>query len=273
MNTQDNESASAYFLKYSPHYLRFLADAREALAVLLSACQQEGWHMGRDVRATFPLRMMNLSRGLSYLVASATLARDNPTATLLAAQLDPDDLDGSLHTVPVFLWWGTLATWFGAFEMAVVDLARGICEQDPEAQVALFVRRGSGDQRRRTGEICDDLANYCFCDHEDVRRFRSFVSLASRLRNQIHWHGISAPWMRAEELVEEYKDWSLTFRRGEPPAYAKPELGYCLWLMLFPAAVDEWRSLLGSSAIISLRSEITDSHVVADPPDWAKIVS
>ena len=194
-----------HVLQFTNRYVEFLADAREAADLALAGCEQCGWDAKRDVRPSFVLRMLNLTRGLAYLLACAARGPDDPRATLLAARLEEEEIGPALDAVSPFLWWGTMATWFGAFELAVLDLARGIREQDESAPFRLTRLSKSGRRSRDTfGNVSERLASHALVG-DARRRFVTFCGLAGALRNTVHMHGIHNPWAKADVLTRLWR--------------------------------------------------------------------
>lgn len=269
-----------YFLEFAPHYLEFLAEVRVAADLGFRGCQDVGWNPHRDVRPCFLSRMANLSRALSYLIACAHRGRDTPAQTLKTARLGDGEIHGALRTLYPLLNWGVLATWFGAFELALCDLARGICEQDSGAGFRVTQLTGRGSRRRRKRRAFHDVysavSEYAL-QGEDRRRFREFCALAGGLRNTVHMHGISDPWAQSPIQVRKYGegDGAITveFRRGKVPQVHGPIPVYLLWLELAPTAVVEWTRLLKSDAVRRLNREITDSGCAQAPPELETFIA
>jgi hypothetical protein len=186
------------------------------------------------------------------------------------------EIHGALGTLYPFFNWGTLATWFGAFELAICDLARGICEQDSSAGFRVTELDDNGRRKRRSfRDIANDVSGYAL-PGRDGSDFRAFCDLAGGMRNTVHLHGICDPWAKAPVIKRAYgrgeERVAVEFHAGKVPQVHGSLPIYMLWLHLGPDAAGKWARLLGSDAIRALKHEITDSACVERPPDWAAFI-
>jgi hypothetical protein len=219
-------------------HLRFLATVKDTLEECLRHRMFGHLDLGRDVRPCFLARTLNIVRSISYMLAHYLGASTSPEV-VRATGLRADEADIARKTVPTLMWWACLSSWFSAFELAILDLARGVNEHAGADIVPLFraPKRAGGDIERRTLDtIAKKLSKAVITDEQRHTGFNDFVDVASALRNVIHTHGIFPAWKKRRSL-----------RFGQAKIVCTP--GRPLQVEPFGEYRALWTNLLGDAAL------------------------